>query len=61
MKYILYGGLAVLAIWAIGFGVRFVREYRAISRYMRRTKAAGHLKREIRRHRRALSNQSSNE
>ena len=59
MNYVLYAGLAVLAIWAIRFGVRFVREYRAISRYMRRTKAAGHVKGEIRRHRRAIAKLSS--
>jgi hypothetical protein len=54
MSYVLYAGLAVLVIWAIWFGVRFVREYRAVSRYMRRTKASGRMKSEIRRHRRAL-------
>lgn len=61
MNYALYAGLAVLAIVVLWIGIRFIREFRAVGRYVRRTKSSGHLKSEIRRHRRAISKQSSKE
>ena len=59
MNYVLYGGLAVLAIALIWFVPRFVREYREVKRYMGRTKETGHMKSEIRKHRRAITKRSS--
>lgn len=55
MSFFLYAGLAIVVLGLIWVAARFIREARSIRRYVRRTKATGHVKSEIRRHRRTIA------